>query len=371
MGYVLLVRVIMLFGLKMASTSSEDRHGSKLSSGDIVRSLGGNVKEYQVQTCLGKGNYGEVWTLHASDHLLKFHNSAHLLWPIASECLFGKIAVQKDSAHFATCFDHGPGEVWTLEDSDLVLKYRWKGGYSIWQKMDGQKVSALTNSSNVEDFEKVFPDLNSVFGYLTQLFHIFDALQKPGTIAPGIGVRQWHLDAHPSNILASAEGLVLIDYGINLQCCSDPQDCAVESGFADVQIEPCRGTRTLGTLQAGSTCMQCCSDPQECVVESMLEFMLDVVFRPTFGFRSHWFQQLHNTSLESLVMELRSSSGPSREMFQNQWCLQNANVILGMASAFHEGHVQWPPAFMEEVKLALKNLPLRTSIVQEVPNVEM
>jgi len=116
----------------------------------------------------------------------------------------------------------------------------------------------------------------------------------------------------------------------------------------------------------------------------MVEFMLDVVSRdyhcnirrkleswcrrPDYlvGIRSDWFKRLHNTSLESLEMELRSSSGPSRELFRNQWRLQNAKVILEMAKTVHNKDTRWPPLFMKTVKLALESVPLRMPMAEDL-----
>merc|ERR1711957_709345 len=102
---------------------------------------------------------------------------------------------------------------------------------------------------------------------------MFDALQKPGTTAPGIGVRQWHRDAHARNIFASADSLTLIDYGTMAWCCDDARECAVNPGFEDVKIKPCKklptavGTQYLN-FDAGSMQMIC--------------FMLRVVLRGEF-----------------------------------------------------------------------------------------
>jgi len=234
--------------LSAACQSSAACHGSKLSSGDIIKKPGDNDKQFEVQICLGSGTSGEMWTLNGSDYVLKFQTSP----PVgsSSECLFAQIAAQKDSAHFANCFDHGSGEAWTLEGSDLVLKYAIIH-YTVWQRVDGETVSALMQKVagihvSEEGFNRLFPDLDSLLGHLNELFHIFDALQKPGTIAPGIGVRQWHTDAYSHNIVASADGLKLIDYGLHKWCCNAPQECAGGPGFEDVKIQPC------GSLPKGS-----------------------------------------------------------------------------------------------------------------------
>merc|ERR1712129_471000 len=159
----------------------------------------------------------------------------------------------------------------------------------------------------------------------------------------------WPQDVQPINMFTSSKGLSLIDYGTHKKCCNGPQKCAVDSGFEDVKVEQCDSHfSSRWNFEAGSQ-----------IIELMLDLAL--AFTPPSRFStsmsSDWFKRLHNSSLESLVTELRSSSGPSREMFQNQWGPENAKVMLAMASTKNDKDVQWPPPFMEQVKIALESVP--------------
>jgi len=328
------------------------RH-SKLKPGDVVKKKGDNGKEYVVQTCLGMGVQGEVWTLNGSDRLLKAR-VAHK--NVNRECLFGKIAAQKDSTHFTNCFDHGEGEVWKVEGSELKLEKQI--AYTLWERAKGQQISTLMSPpSRAKELNKVFPDLHSVFDRLNELFHMFDTLQQPGTIAPGIGVRQWTQDWQWAHMFASADGFTLIDYGMQTQCCNGSQECAVNSVN---YFEPC----TSNLLRASSLSAS----------KYLTQFMVDLAFGQSFSQfgQSDWFKRLHNTSLESLVRDLRSGSGPSREMFRDQWDLQSAKVIVEMAKwrRVHEVDAQWPPLFMNSIKVALESVPLSTPITQELLDVD-
>jgi len=290
-------------------------------------SPGDKVKEYVLGTCLAQGAFGQVWTLQSYDDVvIKVPwGSARPLniskeSTFSEECFFGKVAAQKDPEHFVDCLDHGT----------VTL-----GDYTVWQRVEGDEVQKCMNSDTKEEFEHVFPTLDSVVTHVAQLVHMFDVLQKPGIIpGSGFGVRQWHNDPHARNLLVSDTTFKLIDYGLQYQCCHD-QDCGkAMSGFEDVELKPC-GESEQGFLQMYAH-----------YVHSAAFFMLNIVFEhlPMALFKPG--PALRDDSLHTFLEELNSAEGfvqsavygqyVTRTMYKGQWTLQHLQFLRVLLSALLE-----------------------------------
>mmetsp|Transcript_87323 Transcript_87323/g.159604 ORF Transcript_87323/g.159604 Transcript_87323/m.159604 type:complete len:432 (+) Transcript_87323:95-1390(+) len=324
-------------------------------------SPGDKVKEYVLGTCLAQGAYGQVWTLQSDDKVvikvpwggarpLKRSNEA----TFSEECFFGKVAAQKDPEHFVDCLDHGT----------VTL-----GDYTVWQRVEGEEVAKLMNYG--AEMGKAFPTIDSVVTHVVQLVHMFDELQKPGTIAGlGLGVRQWHADAHVGNLLVSDTTFKLIDYGMSYQCCHD-QDCGKAiSGFEDVKLKPC-GKPKQDFLKKYAF-----------YVSSVTFLMLNIVFEqpPIALFKPG--PALRDDSLHTFREELNSAEGVvqsavygryvTRTMYKGQWTLQHLQFLKVLVSALLEIQTFENGVFMAKGDLTMdlvafdKQWPRFTDLVERV-----
>jgi hypothetical protein len=210
------VNVIMTAEHAVQNLSSEP-HAPRCSE----LSPGAQVGQYIVETCLGEGVYGEVWTLRGSQHVLKLYPEVEEIAEIREACVFGQIASQKDPEHFVNCTSVGTSRPYV---------------YSIWERADGNHWPYYT-----------FPSLRACLSRLVQLFDALDSLQKVGHVAPGTGVRQWHRDAHMGNIMLSESSLKLIDYGRN-------------DGFEKESFE----CASIDSSSCGGGAVRCCAESFEC-----------------------------------------------------------------------------------------------------------
>ena len=298
---------------------------------------GSKAGRFLLAKCLGAGGLGEVWLAKYKEELfvIKFPTISSFMIPetkpikevaFETECTFAKKASMRvqSKSEIANCI---------LEDSLEVSWSDWMDGdgtgylpYAVFELVTGAELERVLKHSPIRT-QPPLADLAGVFKVMNGIATIMEQLQ-----APVDGVKLFHDDIQPSNIMVTADGKVaLLDYGFSFMCCENTvkQDMS-ERHYVKCDLDPSYGPGVAFCDHDRKT-QKVLDGQTKFLVQNFLSMLIKFPEDSQFGLSPWWSAFMRLTGKEALDYVKTNMRDEYGEI--SQWTSECANV-LSQALAF-------------------------------------